>query len=198
MARRSLVLVTVLGLALALSAAALSATVTVRVEGKTQSIFGSLPVKLDAPNPLVALDGASIRGEFYVRLTQTSFGTYVSQVGRYPEAGAAGWVFKVNGASPPVGADAVTLKDGDEVLWYYATFSDTGGPPTLSLKPAGTNCYTVSSFDDAGKSAAAAGALVKVDGRRFKAGADGKACVGKHQGQVRAYAVGAVRSNAVK
>jgi hypothetical protein len=122
----------------------------------------------------------------------------VSQVGRYPAAGAAGWVFKVNGASPPVGADAVTLKDGDEVLWYYATFSDAGGPPTLSLEAAGANCYTVTSFDDAGKSSAAAGALIKVDGRRFKAAADGKACVGKHRGQVRAYAVGAVRSNAVK
>jgi len=24
----------------------------------------------------------------------------------------------VNGVSPPVGADAVTLKDGDRVLWY--------------------------------------------------------------------------------
>ena len=65
MARRSLVLVTVLGLALALAATALGATVTVRVEGKTQSIFGSVPVKVDAPNALVALDGASTRGEFY-------------------------------------------------------------------------------------------------------------------------------------
>jgi hypothetical protein len=37
-----------------------------------------------------------------------------------------------------------------------------------------------------------------VDGRRAKAGANGRACVGKHVGLVRAYAVGAVRSNAVK
>ena len=122
-----------------------------RVEGKTQPIFGSVPVKVDAPNALVALDAASTLGEFYVQLTQSSFGTYVSQIGRYPGAGSAGWVFKVNGVSPPVGADQVVLKDGDEVLWYYATFSDTGGPPTLALKAATANCYTVSSFDDAGK-----------------------------------------------
>ena len=64
-ARRSLALVTVLGLALTLAATALGATVTVRVEGKTQPIFGSVPVKVDAPNALVALDAASTLGEFY-------------------------------------------------------------------------------------------------------------------------------------
>ena len=131
MARRLIVLVTVLGLALALAATALGATVTVRVEGKTQPIFGSVPVKVEAPNALVALDAASTLGEFYFGLTSSSFGTYVSQIGRYPAAGAAGWVFKVNGVSPPVGADQVVLKDGDEVLWYYATFGATGGPKTL-------------------------------------------------------------------
>jgi hypothetical protein len=197
-ARRSFVLAAVLGLALVLASASLAATVTVRVEGKTQAIFGSVPVKVDASNPMVALDQASILGEFYYQLTQTSFGPYVSQIGRYPGAGAAGWVFKVNGASPPVGADQVTLKDGDEVLWYYATFSDTGGPKTLSLEAVAGNCYAVTSFDDLGKGTAAAGAQVKVDGRRFKANAKGRACVGLHHGLVRAYAVGAVRSNAVR
>lgn len=198
MARRLIVLMAVTGLVLALAATALGATVTVRVEGKTQSIFGSVPVKLDAPNALVALDVASTLGEFYAQVTQSSFGPYVSQIGRYPGAGASGWVFKVNGVSPPVGADQVTLKDGDDVLWYYATFSDTGGPATLSLTAAGGNCYLVASFDDAGKKTATAGAQVRVDGRRFKSGADGRACVGKHKGTVRAFAVGAVRSNAVR
>ena len=198
MARRLIVLVTVFGLVLTLAATALGASVTVRVEGKTQSIFGSVPVKVDAPNALVALDVASTLGEFYVQVTQASFGQYVSQVGRYPGVGASGWVFKVNGTSPPVGADQVTLKDGDEVLWYYATFSDAGGPPTLSLKATAANCYTVSSFDDTGKTSAAGGAQVRVDGRRYKAAGNGRVCVGKHVGTVRAYAVGAVRSNAVK
>jgi hypothetical protein len=197
-ARRLLVVPAALGLALVLAAASLGATVTVRVEGKTRSIFGSVPQKVDAANPLVALDAASTLGEFYVQVTQASFGQYVSQIGKYPGAGAAGWVFKVNGVSPPVGADQLALKDGDEVLWYYATFSDTGGPPTLALKAAGGNCYTVTSVDDTGKVAPAAGAQVKVDGRRFKAGASGRACVGRHVGTVRAFAVGAVRSNAVR
>ncbi len=198
MARRSIVLVTVIGLVLSLAATALGASVTVRVEGKTQSIFGSTPVKVEAPNAMVALDVASIFGEFYVQVTQSSFGPYVSQIGRYPGAGAAGWVFKVNGASPPVGADQVVLKDGDEVLWYYATFGATGGPPTLSITKTAVNCYAVTSFDDTGKAAPAAGAQVRAGGRKFKANAAGKVCVGRHGGLVRAYAVGAVRSNAVK
>jgi hypothetical protein len=197
-ARRSIVLTAALGLALVLVTASLGATVTVRVEGKTRSIFGSVPAKVDAPNPLAALDRAGTLGEFYVQLTQASFGTYVSQIGRYPGAGAAGWVFKVNGVSPPVGADQVALKDGDEVLWYYATFGDAGGPPTLALRATSRNCYVVTSRDDTGKTVTAAGALVKVDGRRFKAGPDGTACVGRHAGLVRAYAVGAVRSNAAR
>src|SRR4029079_18588554 len=176
-ARRLIVLATVLGLALALAATALGATVTVRVEGKTQPIFGSVPVKVQASNALVALDAASTLGEFYFGLTTSSFGTYVSQIGRYPAAGSAGGVFKVNGASPPVGADQVVLKDGDEVLWYYATFGDTGGPKTLSLKAAAASDYTVMPSDEAGKSTPAAGAQVQVDGRKVKAGANGRACV---------------------
>ena len=101
MARRLLVLLTVVGLVLALAAPRSRRAVTVRVEGKTQPIFGSVPVKVDAPNALVALDVASTLGEFYVQVTQSSFGPYVSQIGRYPGAGSAGWVFKVNGVSPP-------------------------------------------------------------------------------------------------
>ena len=198
MARRSIVLGAAIGLALLLASASLAANVTVRVEGKTQSIFGSVPVQVSAPNAMAALDQASILGEFYYGLTQTSFGTYVSQIGRYPGVGAAGWVFKVNGASPPVGADQVVLKDGDQVLWYYATFSDTGGPSTLALKATTGGCYAVTSQDDAGKTTSAAGAQLKVDGRRFEADASGRACVGRHHGLVRAYALGTVRSNAVK
>jgi hypothetical protein len=195
--RRSLVLVVALVAALVVAASALAASVTIRVEGKTQTIFGSVPVQVDAGNALQALDLASTLGEFYFGLTHSSFGDYVSQIGKYPAAGSAGWVFKVNGASPPVGADQVQLKDGDSVLWYWADFGASGGPPTLELKADGKNCYRVTSYDDAGKATAAATAVLHVDGRRIKAPL-GRGCVGVHHGLVRAYAVGAVRSNSVK
>ena len=197
MIRRSLAFAATLVAALVLVGAALAAQVTIRVEGKTQTIFGSKPVAVDAANPLQALDLASTLGEFYYGLTQSSFGDYVSQIGKYAGAGSAGWVFKVDNLSPPVGADQVQLKDGDSVLWYYADFGANGGPPTLDLKALPGNCYRVTSYDDAGKASPAAGAVLHVDGRRVKA-VDGKGCVGTHRGLVRAFSFGTVRSNSAK
>ena len=197
MLRRSLVLVAVLGLVLVLAGAALAATVKVRVEGRTQTIFGSTQPMLQAGNALQALEAASIAGEFHYALTAASFGDYVSQIGKYAGAGDAGWVFKVNGASPPVGADQVTLKDGDVVLWYWAKFGPTGGPPTLELERLPGDCYRIREVDDQGRRRPADGAVLHVDGRRVKTKA-GRGCVGRHQGVVRAFATGAVRSNAVK
>jgi hypothetical protein len=180
-----------------LAGAALAADVKVRVEGRTQTIFGSAQPVLQAGNALQALDAASVAGEFHYALTASSFGDYVSQIGKYPASGSAGWVFKVNGASPPVGADQVTLKDGDVVLWYWATFGPAGGPPTLDLDRLPGDCYRVNAVDDQGLRKPAAGAVLHVGGRRVKTEA-GRGCVGRHQGVVRAFAVGAVRSNAMR
>jgi hypothetical protein len=184
-------------LAVILTPAALAANVNIRVEGKTTTIFGAAQPRLAADNALQALDVASTAGEFYYGTTTADFGTYVSQIGKYAAAGSAGWVFKVNGVSPPVGADKVTLKDGDVVLWYYATFGAAGGPPTLDLQRLPANCYVVQSVNDAGKKARAVTATLTADGKRFKTQA-GRACIGKHVGLVRAVAPGAVRSNAVR
>jgi hypothetical protein len=184
-------------LAVILTPTALAANVNIRVEGKTTTIFGAAQPRVEADNALQALDVASTAGEFFYGTTTAEFGTYVSQIGKYPAAGSAGWVFKVNGVSPPVGADKVTLKDGDVVLWYYATFGPAGGPPTLELQRLPANCYVVQSVNDAGKKTRAATATLTADGKKFKTTA-GRACIGKHVGLVRATAPGAVRSNSVK
>ena len=184
-------------LALVLAPAALSATVNIRVEGKTQTIFGASQPTLTADNPLQALDLASTAGEFFYGTTTASFGTYVSQIGKYAAGGASGWAFKVNGVSPPVGADQVALKDGDVVLWYWATFGTAGGPPTLELQRLPGNCYVVDSVTDAGKRARAANATLTADGKRVRT-RSGRACIGRHVGLVRATAPGAVRSNAMR
>jgi hypothetical protein len=184
-------------LALVLAPAALSATVKIRVEGKTQTIFGASQPTLTADNPLQALDLASTAGEFFYGTTTASFGTYVSQIGKYAAGGASGWAFKVNGVSPPVGADQVALKDGDVVLWYWATFGPGGGPPTLELQRLPGNCYVVDSVTDAGKRARAANATLTADGKRVRT-RSGRACIGRHVGLVRATAPGAVRSNAMR
>jgi hypothetical protein len=178
--------------------AALAAVrVHVRVEGKTQTIFGAAEPTLSVrANALDALEAASLAGEFYYHVTVGGFGPYVDQIGRYPAAGSSGWVFKVDGVSPPVGADAVVLKPGDRVLWYWATFGQNGGPPTLVLRHAKRNCYRVLAQDDAGKTAPARGAVLHVDGRSVRT-RGGSGCVGRHIGLVRATRADAVRSNAV-
>jgi hypothetical protein len=173
--------------------------VHVRVEGKTRTIYGSTePTLTVRSNALDALESASAAGEFYYHVTTTSFGPYVDQVGRYLAAGSNGWVFKVNGVLPPIGADKVALKDGDRVLWYWATFGPSGGPPALVLRAGPKRgCYRVLSQDDNGKTAAARGARLHVAGRNVLA-RTGSACVGKHNGLVTATRKGAVRSNALR
>jgi hypothetical protein len=190
----------VVGLAaLLLVPAAMAVGVHVRVEGKTRNIFGSTePTLTVKANALDALDSASIAGEFYYHVTATSFGPYVDQVGRYLAGGSNGWVFKVNGVSVQVGADAVTLKDGDRVLWYWATFNPAGGPPTLVLQATKKRgCYRVLAQDDNGKTKAARGSRLHAGSRSVLA-RTGSACLGPHKGLVTATLQGAVRSNAVQ
>jgi Domain of unknown function (DUF4430) len=200
--KRRLLAVLVAALVLVPSAAAVR--VHVRVEGQTRTIFGSTAPVLDVKaNALDALDAASLAGEFYYHVQSTSFGPYVDQIGRYAAAGQAGWVFKVNGKSPPVGADQVKLQDDDSVLWYWAEFGAAGGPKTLVLDRAGSqkNCYRVFTQDDNGVRAAALGAVLHVGSRTVAtqgATQAAVACVGPHRGLlVRATLAGAVRSNAL-
>jgi Domain of unknown function (DUF4430) len=196
-ARRLTLLVVLL---FVLPATAYAATVKVRIEGKTRTLFGPTYVTVTASTPLEAIQQASLLGELYYHVTTTSFGPYVDQVGLYGGDASSGWVFKVDDASPPVGADQVQLKDGDRVLWYYATFGATGGPPTLEVKTAAKKgCYTATAYDDNGKPTTVSGLTWHVGSKKSvpaMAGAD--FCPGKHAGQlVRATAAGAVRSNAV-
>ena len=197
--RRLIILAGVALLACALAAPALAVRVKVRVEGKTTTIYGAAQSALTTgPNALAALDAASTAGEFYYHVTTTSFGSFVDQIGLYPGAGFSGWSYKINGVSPPVGADQATVQDGDTILWYWSTFTEQGGSPTLLLrKRAARNCYTVLSQNDQGVSTPATGARLVFDRRSVKTKA-GRGCVGKHRGLVRATLPNAVRSNALK
>lgn len=196
---RHIAVLTVVAAALfsVLASAAGAALIQVRVEGKTATIFGAAEPRALAATALGALESASRGGEFYYHVTASSFGNYVDQVGRFPGAADSGWVFKVNGVSSPVGADKVTLADGDVVLWYYAKFGATGGPSTLLLSRAPGGCYGVKSLDDTGKATVPTGARLVVDGRSVET-TDGVGCPGVHRGPVRAVAPGAVRSNSLR
>ena len=199
MLRRGLPLIGVLAVLacvpLGRSADNASPLVRVRVEGKTATIFGAVQPRAHAATALEALDVASSAGEFYYHVQQTPFGPYVDQIGRYAGGGSGGWVFKVNGVSPPVGADKVELEPGDVVLWYWATFTDAGGPPTLELRSK-AGCYRVFAQDDSGKETPSPDAVMRVGKLTIEASFTG-ACIGRHRGLVRAFAPGAVRSNAL-
>ena len=194
MLRRPLVLVATFAVAGLLVPAALAATVHIRVEGKTQTIFGPGEPRAVGVNALDVLESASRAGEFYYHLTTASFGSYVDQVGSFPGVGDAGWLFKVNGVLPPVGADQVQLKDGDHVLWYYAQFGPTGGPPTLVLRRGAPGCYAATGQDDQGKEAVPSGTAIHVGTRTLPAPV-GRVCLKQPHGLVWATAPGAVRSN---
>src|SRR5207247_5895433 len=63
---------------LVLVPSAFAARVHVRVEGKTQTIFGTTEPTLNvAATALDALDAASFAGEFYYHVAQTAFGPYI-------------------------------------------------------------------------------------------------------------------------
>ena len=200
MLRRSLVLaLAVVSLGALAPVEALAARVTVRVEGRTQTIFGKAPRAVEATNALEALEAASLAGEFYYHVTRTSFGPYVDQVGRHTAGGTNGWVFKVNGASPPVGADQVQLREGDSVLWYWADFdpSTFAGPRTLLLEKTSARCYAAFLQDDNGVRTAAGAVRVWVAGTARTAAASGRFCLRAHRGLVHVTRDGAVRSNAL-
>ena len=194
---------------------AAAVSVSVRIEGKTQTLFGPGEPRLQvASTALDALTSAATSGELYYHLTVSSFGSYVDQIGLYPATSTGGWMFKVNGAQPPVGANAVTLASGDRVLWYWASFDPVtfAGPKTLQLKADKLNrserrrvkrthkqlyCYTVSTQDDKGVSTPAPGAVIRAGSGKAVKTKKGRACLGVHHSLVRATLSGAVRSNAL-
>jgi hypothetical protein len=196
------------------SSAASAVTVSVRVEGKTRTLFGATDPQLQVTSTaLDALAVAASAGEIYYHLASGSFGSYVDQIGLYPALESGGWMFKVNGALPPVGADKVALKNGDRVLWFWAEFDPVtfAGPKTLQLAPSKLTraelelqkrghgklfCYAAFAQDDRGASTPAEGAVLQVGSKRVVKTKNGRACIGPHRGLlVQATLAGAVRSN---
>ena len=196
------------------SSAAAAVTVSVRVEGKTRTLFGATDPKLRVNSTaLDALASAANAGEVYYHLATGSLGSYVDQIGLYPALGSGGWMFKVNGVLPPVGADKVTLKSGDHVLWYWANFDPVtfAGSKTLRLatsrltqaerslekrRHSKLHCYSAVAQDDKGVSTPAKGAVLHLASKRAVKTRNGRACLGPHRGLlVQATLAGAVRSN---
>ena len=216
MLRRPLVVLGAALVALTLVSPAFAALVRVRVEGASTTIFGATEPRLspvtgtihppDGPDvtvaadtPFGALERASRLGEFYYKVESFSFGPFVSQIGRYAGAGSTGWVYKVNGVSPPVGATDYTLKVGDRVLWYFARFGASGGPKTLRITGwfRHRHCYRAWAEDDNGKRSTVGDVTYRVN-RHLVRSADGTICPGPGWRELRAKKAGYVRSQLVR
>jgi Domain of unknown function (DUF4430) len=195
--RRFLAVVAALAAAAALAPAALAVLVHVRVEGKTETIFGATKPTLQVKDtPLDALEAASLAGEFYYHLTQSSLGPYVDQIGRYPAGGSDGWIFKVNGIVSQIGASAVHLRAGDTVLWYWAAFSGPAGPLTLEVENSivrGKQCFFATGRNDAGHASRVGNVVFTLNGRRLRS-RSGVVCTGRGRYAVRVAKPGTVRS----
>lgn len=213
MRRRFSILLVALAATLALAGSAAAFTVHVRVEGLTTTIYGAQEPLLTPfsgalvaddgsvhtlakPTALGALEAASRRGEFYYRLRALSFGLFVDRIGRYPSGGSSGWVYKVNGVSPSVGAADNVLADGDHVVWYFAKFGPGGGPETLELESAAGGCYQAVSRDDKGRSKPARNVVFLADGKRVRS-RSGAICPTGRWSTLRAAKAGAIRSEVV-
>jgi hypothetical protein len=207
------VLLVALAAVLALAGSAFGLTVHVRVEGLTTTIFGAEePLispftgtlaaddasvhALAKPTALGALEAASRKGEFFYRLRALSFGLFVDRIGRFPSGGSSGWVYKVNGVSPPVGAADYVLREGDRVVWYFARFGPGGGPKTLELEGAIHRCFRAIARDDKGRAVRARDVVFLADGKPVRS-RSGEICPAGRWSTLRATKSGAIRSEVV-
>lgn len=173
--------------------------VGVRVEGKTRTIFGATEptltpamgavvaegdgaVELLLPTVLGALEAASLAGEFNYNLKLFSFGSFVDRVARFGSQGATGWLFKVNGKAPDVGANDVVLEDGDVVLWYWAKLNPTtfAGPETLNLIRK-RGCLVAQAVNAKGKAKRARDVVFRLDDARRIRSRSGRICTGNYE-----------------
>ena len=199
MFRRLMILAVLAALFAVLAEAALGVNVKVRVEGKTQTIYGAAEPTIGTTGAfaLDTLEAASSRGEFYYHVTQFSFGPFVDQIGRYKAEGSDGWTFKVNGVSPQVGADKVAVKDGDVVALVLGHVRAHGRPADPGAPAHQEELLRRDRAGRHGRAQPASGAALLVDGKR-RSTREGRACIGRHVGLVRANRTGAVRSNALR
>lgn len=114
-------------------------SVTIRIEGSSSTIYqGSVDVippttvtdnigtdhELLLATALGALHKASLDKPFSYTIEDTAYGLYLSGVGADSASGSLGWLYRVNDASPWVGAQDYVISEGDDVLFYFSEWTD--------------------------------------------------------------------------
>jgi hypothetical protein len=126
---------------------------------------------------------------------------FVGGIGPDRNKGSDGWVYKAGnvlgtaGAADPAGPRGRgRLRPGARVTWFWCHVRtrDKGCPHTLTVasvaSAAGTLAVRVRRYDDHGKAAKAAGALIHAGGKTAAAGSDGIARLALGAGRYQVYA----------
>jgi hypothetical protein len=198
-ARRALTVACAAGLAL--PAAALAAAPTVRVEGADATLLAET-ARAGGPAPVTVRDafdadtitvaGTSATAQLAAAATAAGlplgfsvfdFGgpsSFITRIGgeAMPASGTPAWRLTVNHTAPQVGADAVTLADGDRAVWalvsdFEARELDVSVSSDLVTVGAAFEA-TVTSHATDGTSRPAAGATVTYGGVTRTAGPTGR------------------------
>jgi hypothetical protein len=198
--------------------AAAAVHVHVRVEGPKTTITQSDPVPitgtfaghpLATPTALGGLLAAGRQHHFKVGLQWFDCcGFFVNSIAGTPGDATHYWAFKVGHTLSEIGAGSINATRGLSVLFYYTTFNSATGAtePTLGLDGrrtvarGGSVTFTVTSWNDAGHSRAAGGALVSVGGLAVDANSAGHLTVRFSRAgtyPVRATLPGAIRSRTI-
>ena len=90
-----------------------------RIEGSNETVCTGEVAGITALD--IIKNAKNICG-FEYEIEELSWGPYLKRINNDQALGMTGWLYMVNGSSPPVGAADYELKVGDSVLWYYGEF----------------------------------------------------------------------------
>lgn len=94
-------------------------SVNYRIEGSSQEVCKG---SVDAKNPMEIITLAQSVCGYEYELTDN--GAYLRRINDDTAVGSSGWIYLVNWVAGDVGALDYTLKNSDDVLWYYGVASD--------------------------------------------------------------------------
>ncbi|QGP93867.1 S-layer homology domain protein [Neomoorella glycerini] len=112
-------------------------TVNIAVVGMNGELLygpGSVMVSKNNRWGLTALGALDATGLPYV-----DDNGFVKSIAGQANSGLNGWMYKVNGSVPMVGASQKTIQDGDEIIWWYSTDWSSPGPTWESLVKGSTS-----------------------------------------------------------
>jgi|GEM_PF-738369 len=98
---------------------------------------GSVMVSKNGRWGLTALGALDATGLSYV-----DDNGFVKSIAGQANRGMNGWMYKVNGSVPIVGASQKAIQEGDQIIWWYSTDWSSSGPVWESLVKSSTSAST--------------------------------------------------------